>query len=143
MRIHPEGALAHEAVFRPTRNSSRLLRELDGFWTAMIAALAARAGRRGGGARMPRLALVTVYLFNLQAGPPEHDMFVAEEDDARDARQAALWERIDRINARYGAAKVMLASQQGLNLDYLGTKIAFSRIPDLAEFADMPTSPAR
>jgi len=140
MRIHPEGALAHEAVFRPTRNSSRLLRELDGFWAAMIAA---RAGGKGGGAYMPRLALVTVYLFNLQAGPPERDMFVAEEDDARDARQAALWERIDRINARYGAAKVMLASQQSLNLDYLGTKIAFSRIPDLAEFADMPTSPAR
>ncbi len=45
-----------------------------------------------------------------------------------------MWNGIDRLNRRYGKTKLMLASQHALDLDYLGAKIAFSRIPDMAEF---------
>lgn len=128
VKFHPEGAIGHDAVFRATQNSWRLLEELDAFWQPMMSALARRRGTAS-------LRLVTVYLHDLSPCPPEADLFVARDADARDACEAALWEGIDRLNRRYGLAKVMLASQAKLDLNYLGVKIAFSRIPDKEEFS--------
>lgn len=128
IKFHPDDAVSHDAVFRATQNSWRLLDELDAFWSPMMRALVRRRGKAS-------LRLVTVYLHDLSPCPPEEDLFVARDADVRDACEAALWDGIDRLNRRYGKAKVMLASQASLDLDYLGVKIAFSRIPDMAEFA--------
>ena len=135
VKIHPAGAMSHDAVLRPTQNSWRFLDELDAFWTPMMHALAHR--ERTGGGRAPSLRLVSIYLFDLTPHPPQRDLFVPEEQDRRDRRQAELWTRIDAIARRHGGTKAMLASQAGLDLNYLGVKIAFSRVPDAAEFADM------
>lgn len=127
IKFHPDGAIGHDAVFRATQNSWRLLDELDAFWLPMMRALVRRRGKSP-------FRMVTVYLHDLSPCPPEGDLFVARDADARDAREAALWNGIDRLNRRYGKTKLMLASQHALDLDYLGAKIAFSRIPDMAEF---------
>lgn len=134
VKLHPEGAMSHDAVLRPTQNSWRFLEELDAFWTPMMRALAIRA-RTGG--HSPSLRMVSIYLFDLSDRPPDRDLFVPEEQDRRDRRHAELWTRIDSIARRHGGTKAMLASQAGLDLNYLGVKIAFSRVPDAAEFADM------
>ncbi|MEM8826910.1 MAG: hypothetical protein AAGD40_08320 [Pseudomonadota bacterium] len=133
VKLVPEGALTHEARFRGTQNSWRFLRELDAFWHQMMAA----AGRRSRSSRNLRLKHVSVQFHGLSAGPPLGDLFVSQDDEAHDRREAALWRSIDRLNARYGMQKIMLASQQALDLNYLGVKIAFSRVPDAAEFADI------
>lgn len=86
---------------------------------------------RGGQAR---LKLVSCYLHDLRPEPPPLDLFVSAEEDARNARQAGLWRRIDNLNRRYGKQTVALGSQAGLDLNYLGVKIAFSRVPEAAEF---------
>lgn len=128
VKLHPDGAIGHDVVLRATQNSWRLLTELDAFWQPMMRALDRRRGAAS-------LRMVTIYLGDLSPRPPEADLFVAATHDARDACEAALWDGIDRLNRRFGKAKVMLASQHALDLDYLGVKIAFSRIPDPAEFA--------
>ncbi len=134
VKLHPEGAMSHDAALRPTQNSWRFLDALDAFWIPMMRALALRARR---GSRAPALRLVSVHLFDLSDRPPERDLFIPDEHDRRDRRQAELWTRIDAIARRHGGTKAMLASQVGLDLNYLGVKIAFSRVPDAAEFADM------
>ncbi len=122
------GAMGHEAVFRPTQNSWRFLRELDAFWPRMVARL------QGRGDGPVRLKLVSCYLHDLRPEPPPLDLFVSPEEDADDARQAGLWRIIDDLNRRHGRQKVELGSQAGLDLNYLGVKIAFSRVPEAAEF---------
>lgn len=128
IKLEDNAALGHEAVLRPTQNSWRFLRELDAFWPHMVTHV-----RRIRGARA-RLKLVSCYLHDLHSGPPQRDLFIPPEEDAHDAREADLWRRIDRLNQRHGKGKVLLASQAGLDLNYLGVKIAFSRVPEAAEF---------
>lgn len=125
VRLYPDGALSQDIELRGTRNSWQFLRALDDYWHPMMDSLRHH---------MPshRMKLVSVYLHRLSHAPPQPDLFVPLE---RDARAARLWQSIDELNRRYGKNKVGLASQQGLDLNYLGVKIAFSRIPDRAEFA--------
>jgi DNA polymerase IV len=127
-KLEGGGALGHEAVFRPSQNSWRFLRELDAFWPQMVAHMQRHGGGRG------RLKLVSCYLHQLSADPPTPDLFVTRDEDARDVDQAGLWRRIDDLNRRYGRQQILLGSQRGLDLNYLGVKIAFSRVPEAAEF---------
>ncbi len=120
--------LNHETLFRATQNSWQFLRALEKNWPSMVAALREREGERA------RLKTVSCHLHRLHPNPPPPDLFVSGYEDARDARQAALWERIDNLNRRYGKQTVGLGSQAGLDLNYLGVKIAFSRVPEAAEF---------
>lgn len=53
------------------------------------------------------------------------------------------WERrrklsfaIDRINRHYGRDTIWFGVNPDLNAPYTGTKIAFTRIPDMAEFSE-------
>ncbi len=135
LKLVPSGAIQREMHFRATQNSWRFLAELDGFWQAMRPQIE-RHGRRMG-PDAARIRGATVYLHGLSERPPEPDLFVPPGEDALDRRQAELWGRIDGINRKFRAPKVMLASQAGLDLNYLGVKIAFSRVPDAAEFADV------
>jgi DNA polymerase-4 len=128
IRLPDGGALGHDAAFRATQNSWQFLRELDDLWPQMIAVLRRREGSKA------KLKLVSCYLHDLQPGPSERDLFVSLEDDHHDARQAQLWRTIDDLNRRYGKQRIMLGSQAGLDLNYLGVKIAFSRVPEAAEF---------
>ncbi len=134
-----------------TQDSFAFLAALDAHWAAL-----ADAGAR-------RLGSVSVYLHSLRrpgdARVRQGDL-LADMDkpvaplrsDAR--KRSALWAAVDRINAdadgrfaRLGGARaadrpagltaprhVTLATQTDLDLDYLGAKIAFSRVPDPAEF---------
>jgi hypothetical protein len=61
-------------------------------------------------------------------------LFVPASKVKEEKSQTALWERIDKLNRRYKRQVITLASQHGLDLNYLGVKIAFSRVPDAAEF---------
>ncbi|MBB5519399.1 Y-family DNA polymerase [Amphiplicatus metriothermophilus] len=147
VRLRPVGRWEGARRFPPTQDSFSFLRVFDALWAAFLDE--ARCGR---GAPAPRCGGVTVYLHDLAAeGAAELaqlDLF-APSDPAAD-RRARLWATIDRINAdlehkfeRLGGGSktgekrrryVTLARQQGLDLDYLGAKIAFSRVPEEAEF---------
>ncbi|MDE1466787.1 Y-family DNA polymerase [Aurantiacibacter sp. D1-12] len=135
LKLYPGGSVGQDIPLRATQNSWRLLHALDTAWRDMMSGL--RDHTVGS-----RPKLVTVYLYGLSSSPPDPDLFVPDTVDLRDACEADMWRRIDDLNRRYGTAKVMLASQSDLDLNYLGVKIAFSRIPDMAEFADIGKVPS-
>lgn len=142
VRLRPEGHWEGGARFAYSQNSYCFLKALDEIWARFL------AERR----REPmRCGAVTVYLHGLAGEGSEKvrqgDLFASPSP--AEERQAKLWRAIDAINAdperkfrRLGGLKddapahryVTLARQQGLDLNYLGAKIAFSRVPEEAEF---------
>lgn len=117
---------AEETRFLPTQDSFVLLGRLERLWQRFVAER---------GAHEP-LIKTSVWLFRLvpiEARPP--DLFVALGPDGL-SRGEALWRALDRLGARYGRGAVALASQRNLSLQYLGAKIAFTRVPDPVEFSE-------
>lgn len=144
LRLRPEGRWSVDRRFSLSQDSFSFLKTLDDMWEEYL------AYRRAEGERL-RIGGVTVYLHGL-ARPEETascqlDLFADEQASAADTRRARLWRAIDLMNAdptdklrRLGGGEaprrkhVMLASQASLDLNYLGAKIAFSRVPEEAEF---------
>lgn len=130
VKFYPEGRTGRETRFRTSRNSLRFMHEFQTLWDDICHNIyAAGKGR-------PVFSQVSVHLHGLSDQPPEADLFIDERIDITDHLQARLWSRIDALNRRYGMKTVMPASQMGLDLNYLGVKIAFSRVPEAEEFAD-------
>ena len=126
LRARPEGRAERDRAIPATQNSWALLAALDRLWAEALADLPA--------ARRARLATVSVSLHGLVAAAPMADLFAPPTAREAELRQTRLWTEIDALNRRCGRQAVILASQSGLGLDYLGVTIAFSRVPDPAEF---------
>ena len=86
---------------------------------------------RGSRARLLRTSVWLYRLVPVEARTP--DLFV-ERPAGGLTRNEVLWRAVDKLGARYGRGTVALASQQDLSLQYLGAKIAFTRVPEAAEF---------
>ncbi|MEM8771431.1 MAG: impB/mucB/samB family protein [Pseudomonadota bacterium] len=150
VKVRPEGRWQGAASFPPSQDSYRFLDHLHVLWDRFLSDYKFETGR-------PRLAGVTTYLHGLaKDGDPavrQGDLFAEPVLDEKSEKRARLWAAIDRINAdpdrkfaRLAGAPgatakgpaprrhVTLARQQGLDLNYLGAKIAFSRVPEEAEF---------
>lgn len=128
LRIRPAGWFEQECAFTATRNSWTFLNALNALWDQALRHL--RSAGFGGG----RIALVAIDLHDLRETGPEPDLFTPADERAGDDNQTLLWEKIDGLNRQYKRQMITLASQRGLDLNYLGVKIAFSRVPDAAEF---------
>jgi DNA polymerase-4 len=146
VRLRPEGGWQAARRFSYSQDSFQFLALLDDMWADF-----SDAQRRKG--HFPRLGGVTVYLHGLakqgETALEQLDLFAEPKGVEKNARRAGLWKAIDTINAdldakfqRLGGPRgeggpkrhVALASQSGLALNYLGAKIAFSRVPEEAEF---------
>ncbi|HWH16922.1 MAG TPA: type VI secretion protein ImpB [Allosphingosinicella sp.] len=128
LRLRPAGWIEYECAFSPSQNSWTFLRELNALWDRAIRTL------KSSHLRNARIGLVSVDLHDLRDRGPEPDLFTPPEERALDENETSLWEKIDKLNQRYKGQVITLASQRGLDLNYLGVKIAFSRVPDAAEF---------
>jgi DNA polymerase-4 len=128
LRLRPEGWMDRECMFPATRNSWVFLKKLDEAWDDALAML-----QRSPMRNRP-IGTVAVHLHGLCEAAPDPDLFTPAGALAADARGAELWEKIDALNRRFGKQMVTLATHRGLDLNYLGVKIAFSRVPDAAEF---------
>ncbi len=137
-------------AFSVSQDSYLFLAELEELWAQLREALRLLADGNGG----HRLGGVTVYLHRLAEKSDlairQTDLFEDHQAAAIEAKRAKLWSLLDGLNADLdeklakmgpvggerpaNGRYVTLASQQGLSLDYLGAKIAFSRVPDEAEF---------
>ncbi|WP_425408768.1 Y-family DNA polymerase [Hyphococcus sp.] len=148
VRLRPDGGWERGRRFAHSQDSYRFLTALDDAWDEFL------DERRRDGA-LGRIGGVTVYLHGLakngDGAIEQFDLFAEPGVAETEHRRAELWRLIDKINAdqdakfrRLGAGTpqngaplqrhVMLASQAGLDLNYLGAKIAFSRVPEDAEF---------
>jgi DNA polymerase-4 len=126
--LRPIGArrFAEETRISPTQDSFALLDELDRMWESFIAEYGSRQ----------RLLKASVFLFRLR--PVEtrmDDLFVAKTASGF-TRGENLWRAIDKLGTKFGRNTVALASQRDLSLQYLGAKIAFTRVPEMEEFRE-------
>lgn len=83
------------------------------------------------------LRKVGVWLSHVQT--PEQvqpDMFAAQNPQAERtrSRQSELSASMDKLNKKYGRDTVLVGLPAKKLANYTGTKVAFTRIPDLAEF---------
>jgi DNA polymerase-4 len=117
---------AQESRLSPTQDSFALLNEFDRIWENFIEERGTRL----------RLRKVSIVLYRLK--PIEtrmNDLFVVKTPTGL-TRGENLWRAVDKLGAKFGKDAVALASQRDLSLQYLGAKIAFTRIPDREEFLE-------
>ena len=129
LAVHPDYGsrnrepLVQESKISPTQDSFTLLGHLDQFWNELP--------ERSGPFRK-----VSVWLYRLsEENKRERDLFVETRPDGF-TKKEVLWRSVDKLVARYGRETVTLASQKDLGLQYLGAKIAFTRVPDAQEFRE-------
>jgi DNA polymerase-4 len=145
IRLRPEGNWDDRRKFMHTQDSYQFLHALDEMWLGYLS-------HRGREAERVRIGGVMIFLSGLAASGgvkmQQLDLFAEENGKEKNDRRARLWRAIDLINAdqeakfrRLGARAsapprkyVSLASQSGVDLNYLGVKIAFSRVPEEVEF---------
>ena len=107
----------------PTQDTFALLTALDGLWRKVEPEL--EAGR---------LSYVGVAVHHLKpVGSFETDLFDDGPDQGGTAPSLKLSQALDALNKRYGKDTVSIGPKAGLP-EYIGAKIAFTRIPDEADF---------
>lgn len=115
----------------PTQDSFAILSALDSLWPRLAAAGRARPGGF-------RLRMVGVTLAEIEpVGGEQGSLFAHLDPDdrlARETRTLSLSRAMDRLNERFGRNAVTLGALTGGRADHVGTKIAFGRIPERAEF---------
>jgi len=114
-----------------TQDSFVMLKALESLWPELHKA--ARAEPGGFHIRRIGVTLLDISLIEGEQG----SLFDALDPDdplARETRNLRLSRALDRVNARWGRNAVTVGPLMGGRTDKVGTKIAFGRIPDLAEF---------
>lgn len=115
------------------QDSLTFLHMLDAIWQQVIEA---RAGR---GALL-RIRKVSVVLHGLVAGEVarQPELLPALSDDEHNARARAerVSQALDKINHRFGRDSVTLGMMPADGRSFSGTRVAFTRIPDVAEFVE-------
>ncbi|MCB1537930.1 MAG: impB/mucB/samB family protein [Alphaproteobacteria bacterium] len=124
-----------EARLAPACDTLVFVRLTHALWAQMIAAL--RPDMTTGAVKK-----VSISLSGLQTGAETTgDLFAAASPQAPHRRVAqlranALSAAMDKIARAYGPHAVHFGIQPHTQAGYVGTKIAFSRVPDLAEFME-------
>lgn len=107
----------------PSQANAAFLEKLKELWEMMLAEM-----------KGVHLKQVAVTLHNLQAGENiTLDLFSSQQTQVVKKQDKALSDAMDRINQRYGSSTLQLGT---LDKEKVGTKIAFTRIPEKEEFSE-------
>lgn len=117
---------AEQRLEEPTQDSFLFLRALESLWAAL------RHEHRA--TSFKKVGVVLAELTPPSAVTP--DLFAAAAAMQRQRKRQNLLPLIDRLNHRYGRDAVRFGVLPASATDSLGTKIAFTRIPELAEFGE-------
>lgn len=142
----PTAGRSYDCVHRfitPISDNQEFLKTIDLMWAKMIRDL-----------RPHRLKKISVAMFDLyQAQERMRDLFedmpiIGDQSDQSggqhtasllrgpqaEEKSLALSEVMDQINAKYGAETLQIGISPKTQAGYVGTKIAFHRIPQMEEF---------
>jgi len=129
VRVEDGPRLSFEAACAPARDSFLFLNLLEQLWQAMLR----DSGRR-------RIKKIGVALHGLVPEGDAHiqpDLFAPPAAAAATARRREeISQAIDRLNRKFGRDTVLLGMTGGQEKSATGTKIAFTRIPDIEEFLE-------
>ncbi|MBK9585239.1 MAG: impB/mucB/samB family protein [Alphaproteobacteria bacterium] len=121
-----------ELKISPAQDPFTFLQHLDDLWGEMLQFFEMR--------RSPsplRFRKVSVTLYGLsRSGDISYDLFKAQEKEAQEKlrKNDALTRALDRLQDKYQRETVSLGLPPKTLAGYVGTKIAFSRVPDREEF---------
>lgn len=108
----------------PARDPFTFLQALDQLWERMMAVAAPS-----------RLKKISVVLSGLKAAPDmSHDLFESGSPQLR--RREALTAALDKLQDKYRREMVSLGVTPKTLAGHVGTKIAFTRVPDREEFRE-------
>lgn len=110
----------------PAQDNYTFLHALDALWGEMMKTL-----------NPWKIKKINISLYNLheqQDITPDLFEMASGEFQANQKKNEALSNVMDAINQKYGSESIRLGVSPKTSAGYVGTKIAFHRIPDLAEF---------
>ena len=108
-------------VFAPTQDNFAFLRQLRDMWRDMLVELQPQ--------RIMKVAVTIFDLYERQEITP--DLFETLEKEQDDKLSQAM----DTLNIKFGASTVSVGSCPKTTAGFVGTKIAFTRVPDKNEFS--------
>lgn len=126
VKLQTRNKYALETRFQATQDSFALLDSLENMWQSIAPQI-----------RGDLINQVQIFLFHLQPLESRIDDLFTPQNNMTDTGQSKaekLWDNIDKLNRKHGKNTVRIASQDKLKLDYLGAKIAFSRVPEKDDF---------
>ncbi len=111
-----------EMQLHPAQDTFSFLQHMEEMWTIMLDE-----------ARPYKIKKLSITMHGLKkASEISLDMFHTETRQSK--RNEALSKAMDKLNEKYGAETLQLGVSPQTRAGYLGTKIAFSRVPEMAEF---------
>lgn len=114
-----------------TQDSFVILQALDSVFPRLVTA----AQSRGSGFQLRMIGITLAEIEPVEAEQVSLFGLLDPNDPlAREARGLALSKAMDRINEKFGRHAVSVGPLGGGQVDRVGTKIAFGRIPEPAEF---------
>ncbi len=117
-----------EERFHRAQDNKTFLDLLNGLWTQAL--------RQSGGVR---IRTVSVTLSDLVAATDlQPDLFanLPDVDLAARGKSEKLSRAMDKINHRFGRDSIVIGMTPSQGESFSGTKIAFTRIPDVDEFSE-------
>ncbi len=122
VRVDDVNRWAGEMHLTPAQDNFTFLEQLEDMWAIMLQETNAR-----------RLKKVSVTLHGLKkTNEINLDLFQTVTKETR--RNETLSQVMDKLNDRFGAETLQLGISPKTQAGHLGTKIAFSRVPEMAEF---------
>lgn len=128
---------AAEAKLSPVQDNFAFLRALEGMWHGMLWDLKNNSPPPGGDKFLLKKISVTMTgLCRREEITPDLFDTGSEAHQKLQRRNDNLSAVIDGLNSKYGPETVQLGISPKTRAGYVGTKIAFARIPDKAEFRE-------
>jgi DNA polymerase IV len=136
LSIRSEQGSRYEASARchPAQDSYSFLHLLESLWQHVLTQAATEQRQS---AAMLRVKKVSVVLHGLQpVDGVQQELFspIDEAESKSRVRAEKISRALDRINQRYGRDSVLIGMLPSQGKTFSGTKIAFTRIPDVQEF---------
>ncbi len=130
VRLENGPGLSAEAAFAPAQDSFTFLKWTDALWADVV--------RETGGRR--RIKKIGVVLHGLTAEKDlnvQGDLFSAPVGKTNPSRNDKISKAVDALNHKFGRDTVTFGmTPQQSKSTFTGTKIAFTRIPDMEEFLE-------
>lgn len=117
----------HERCYR-AQDSLTFLRLLDSAWT--------HVAREARGHRIKKVSVVLTGLTYGAQLQPELIPALSEKESVFRAKAERMSQALDKINHRFGRDAVCVGMLPSQGRSFSGTKIAFTRIPDMEEFLE-------
>ena len=112
-----------EVTISPTHDDFSILKKLDEMWNRMRFDI-----------NNERLMKVSVALFDLYKKQEITLDLFATDNETKSKQSSQLTSAIDSINKRFGKDTVNVGMRPKTSSGYVGTKIAFTRVPTIDEF---------